>query len=412
MRKTFCLFFILLSLFQSFSFAASSEYQNSLSSTFYAYQSLCGKEAGLSPVPAQVSAICKIVTKSSLCRDVEREDLLRCDDIQNSSQFSFWEMLQGCGEGVVDFLSEIPEMIWQMLRWSWSHVTSSEARRETYDEASEYMGMIKLYVYTEYAKAKADSSNVFEALAKLNRHFSHLFLKSLQNYINQKYASFGCLNFEAKSQVVCQAGSEVVGMFATPFGVVKFLGYSKKFKDFSKLKLQGLWDSRKIGASGRTYEVKEMQEKYKKKDADEGEDKDVVYFSAIEREKFKVYVKEGRLVNSKGEPLNITNTKAIYVMDAEGNIYIHPKAVMGKIHHSSLLAGSPMAAGGDIRIVNGLITQINNRSGHYHPTPEMMGQMLDELEVRGTNLEKLEAPEVYEHNQDFWESDAPERWGF
>ena len=48
------------------------------------------------------------------------------------------------------------------------------------------------------------------------------------------------------------------------------------------------------------------------------------------------------------------------------------------IHHSSFLAGAPVAAAGEIKVVNGRLVSISNGSGHYRPPP---GYLINFLKV-------------------------------
>ena len=57
--------------------------------------------------------------------------------------------------------------------------------------------------------------------------------------------------------------------------------------------------------------------------------------------------------------------------------------------HSSYLAGDPVLCTGEIKIVNGVVTNINNCSGHYHPTVEHLANMAQTLRMRGCNLTKI-----------------------
>jgi hypothetical protein len=72
----------------------------------------------------------------------------------------------------------------------------------------------------------------------------------------------------------------------------------------------------------------------------------------------------------------------IWVMDNNGNFYSHVSK-MGRIHHSSFLAGEAICAGGDWKIENGEITEISGQSGHYKPTLDRFLGALNQLEERG-----------------------------
>jgi hypothetical protein len=51
-------------------------------------------------------------------------------------------------------------------------------------------------------------------------------------------------------------------------------------------------------------------------------------------------------------------------------------------HHSSFLAGEPVAAAGEIRVSNGVLKTVSNNSGHYQPQPGYLIQFLLELRKR------------------------------
>lgn len=76
----------------------------------------------------------------------------------------------------------------------------------------------------------------------------------------------------------------------------------------------------------------------------------------------------------------------IYVLSANGNFHVSDQEV-GRRHHSSLLAGMPVAGAGEIRVVNGTITGITNRSGHYCPSIDHFLQVIHHLEKRQANLD-------------------------
>jgi hypothetical protein len=80
---------------------------------------------------------------------------------------------------------------------------------------------------------------------------------------------------------------------------------------------------------------------------------------------------------------------AIYVMDAKGNFYLSFEAQKGKFHHSSFLAGQPVACAGEMIIFQGKILLINNQSGHYQPPPLALEQAIDSLKKNGIDVENI-----------------------
>jgi hypothetical protein len=78
------------------------------------------------------------------------------------------------------------------------------------------------------------------------------------------------------------------------------------------------------------------------------------------------------------------NNSFIFVMDGEGNIYSADKSVVH--HHSSFLAGGPVAAAGHWRVNNGIVQELCNTSGHYQPPIDYTKQILSELKRRHINV--------------------------
>jgi hypothetical protein len=70
---------------------------------------------------------------------------------------------------------------------------------------------------------------------------------------------------------------------------------------------------------------------------------------------------------------------AIYVMSAEGHFHYAGMEV-DKLHHSSLLAGIPVAGAGEFKATNGRITFLSNDSGHYDPNIKHFLQVLHEIQ--------------------------------
>jgi hypothetical protein len=79
-------------------------------------------------------------------------------------------------------------------------------------------------------------------------------------------------------------------------------------------------------------------------------------------------------------------SNAIFVMDEQGNIYASKVHAPGEFHHSSFLAGEPVAAAGEIRVTNGALEFISDRSGHYQPPPIHLEQAIDVLKDKGVNV--------------------------
>ncbi len=112
-----------------------------------------------------------------------------------------------------------------------------------------------------------------------------------------------------------------------------------------------------------------------------------LYLLAKERAKYLVTVstygrllQENFLLNTAGG----NGGAFIFVMDGDGAIYSASKAVVH--HHSSFLAGGPVAAAGHWKVEYGKPTWISNSSGHYAPPYDYAQQILDELKKRGVDV--------------------------
>jgi hypothetical protein len=112
-----------------------------------------------------------------------------------------------------------------------------------------------------------------------------------------------------------------------------------------------------------------------------------------------VTVKNGRLYAADGKPLDTTGAttifapaggKAIYVMDAWGDMYVSMEHQFGVIHHSSFFAGGDVAAAGQVKVRNGELLYIDRQSGHYAPPVSFRAQVEKELAERGINMSSVD----------------------
>lgn len=114
----------------------------------------------------------------------------------------------------------------------------------------------------------------------------------------------------------------------------------------------------------------------------------------VEQEATKVTVSNGLLMRSNGEPVDTTesvvfthytNGQEIFVMSPEGDLHMASHKI-GKYHHSSLLAGTNVAAAGAMKAQGGKIELVTDKSGHYQPKREQMVQLLQRLAKEGVSL--------------------------
>ncbi|MEE2786849.1 MAG: hypothetical protein VX589_05885 [Myxococcota bacterium] len=125
-------------------------------------------------------------------------------------------------------------------------------------------------------------------------------------------------------------------------------------------------------------------------------DTPVRYLDSVERRSFRVFVSGGLLVNSKGYPIDgeeaafqgeeDASHKAIFAMDHCGRIYLTHHHYVGEFHHSSFLAGGPVASAGEMVIVDGRLLVLNNSSGHYRPPTQIARQVVQHLRRQGADM--------------------------
>ena len=76
----------------------------------------------------------------------------------------------------------------------------------------------------------------------------------------------------------------------------------------------------------------------------------------------------------------------IFAVDAKNEIHMASHKI-GKYHHSSLLAGGNVAIAGEMKVENGKLTYLSNKSGHYVPSAESLVQFLHFLEKDGVAMD-------------------------
>lgn len=204
--------------------------------TINVYKDLC-KKKHINSVTNQISDICNVVLESSICKSIPKENRLNCNKINDKSQIDIWDFLKGCTKGVFDSVKNFLNFIWAIMKWVWSNSIDSEKRSQTIEQASEYMGIIKLYLHTEFEKAYEETASPFrtvKALKAMGGSISNLILNSITDLISQKYQELGCLNFESKSQMICQFVGDI---FIPPAAAISLIKYGPKaIKMFPNIK--------------------------------------------------------------------------------------------------------------------------------------------------------------------------------
>lgn len=146
----------------------------------------------------------------------------------------------------------------------------------------------------------------------------------------------------------------------------------------------------------KAYAVIEMPRHWLEADYDD----DINYFDKFDLDEVRVRIKEGRLYDFNGDLLNRHGS---FVMNRNGTLYFDEvQSEFTSRRHSSFLAGKPVAAAGEMEVRDGLPIYINNNSGHYHPPPQLLAQVRDQLRHRKvpTDQIKWERWEERDTNQD------------
>ncbi len=119
--------------------------------------------------------------------------------------------------------------------------------------------------------------------------------------------------------------------------------------------------------------------------------------TAQQRSDYEVFVKDKLLVDRNGTLIDSggSNTGSlIFVMDSKGSIFAGEPKLM-EFHHSSFLAGAPVAAAGEIMVVDGMLVSHSRRSGHYKPDEIHHDQFKQELGDRGLDISGINEDSVF-----------------
>ena len=82
---------------------------------------------------------------------------------------------------------------------------------------------------------------------------------------------------------------------------------------------------------------------------------------------------------------------AIFVMDQDSNILLTCEHEPQRFYHSSLVAGAPVIAAGEMTISEGRLLSIGNASGHYAPQPSCLSAVMEQLAAIGvTDLQHVD----------------------
>lgn len=152
--------------------------------------------------------------------------------------------------------------------------------------------------------------------------------------------------------------------------------------------------------TGQRYQGKPLLDRYKYETDPNREPwigSSVRRLSEAEREQHRVFVGEDGLLRSAhdGRVFDTSDAKtlhsgsaggrAIFVQDEAGNLYVSKYQKLAEFHHSTLSNGQPVAAAGEISVVNGRLDHVTAGSGHYQPRAPEMRQFVTEMERQGVS---------------------------
>ena len=335
--------------------------------------------------------ICNVVKKSETCKNVTKDKILRCNSkspLENEIDYTSWEFLRNCGIGVFNSAVDFFEFLYDLTAGVANYTFESEFRTKKNNKIKKLVDSTMAYVSIEIAKEKDKGLSELEAITKVSKDLVSAFMRGLKSKIDHEYYELGCYHPEARSEKLCHAiGTLIVPPYIalkliTKTGpMIKYMGNSirvfgsqitKKIIRRTRYPLSSKLNKRFIGEEyGHLFGTK------------------VKYLSARELKQYEVFVnKKGLLVDYKGKIIDTRNGQTIkggvgsgiFVMSPSGRIFLSQRQAVGKFHHSSFLKGKPVAAAGEISVIDGKIIMMNNSSGHYHPSPLSVDQVIIELE--------------------------------
>ena len=123
----------------------------------------------------------------------------------------------------------------------------------------------------------------------------------------------------------------------------------------------------------------------------------VVQLSPTELEQHRVFVRDGKLYDVNGKPVDTSGAtnhwtgkgQGIFVMDKYGNLYLSNVQEVGRFHHSSFLDGQPVAAAGEMQVHDGRLVGITDQSGHYKPDPGLLQQAMGQMKRQGVDFDHV-----------------------
>ena len=179
--------------------------------TIYTYKKVCDVDPSNIVLPEHLEAICNIVIKSDVCKELEEENLLKCDEISHKPQLNLWEYYKGCAKGVGDFFQGFFEFVWIIIETIRKGIKTN-GLQDGNNPLGEYFNGFKLYIHSEYEKAYAKTSpplRKVKAASLMTTSLSKQLLDMVLQWLQEKNDQAGCLNFEARTRMTCNLLAEL-----------------------------------------------------------------------------------------------------------------------------------------------------------------------------------------------------------
>ena len=133
----------------------------------------------------------------------------------------------------------------------------------------------------------------------------------------------------------------------------------------------------------------------------------VTYLTPEQREEYRIEIydgkfhKEGQIFDSSKSEAHDKVGYVAFTLNTDGelSVFKHLSVTLDedgrRLAHSSMNAGAPVLAAGEMEIKNGKLISINTFSGHYQPSLYSVARFLEYLSERGVDISETK---VYLHN--------------
>ena len=218
--------FLLFSFFVNTAFAekkvSSNEFVEKLISagelsehnvtTISAFNASCTEVPLVKSTTANLQTFCDVVLSSKICKDVKKKDLLDCKKL-GEPPGNFSSTLDDCVVGALIGGIDFFLFIWDILKSIWNGAKHPE---KTYQEASEFVEFVKLYLTSEYDKAynRGAPPSKAKAVAAVSGNIIGMLVKGIKEYAQETYQEFGCLHVEAQMEKFCEIAAQWIAPVA------------------------------------------------------------------------------------------------------------------------------------------------------------------------------------------------------